>query len=254
VRVSDDFPDLLDGVGWTCSPAAACGGPGVGDLADVIDLAPGASVTYTATGSLDPFDVGQICNTATATTMGCFEDPDPANDAGEACIVIPDCNDNGIRDAIDIENGVSGDLNGDHVPDECQVGTIDFELAGVAEGGTVAVTFDAVPDVLPGCAVVVPTVAGQTAETVAANVAAAINSDPCLAGQDVEAIVIDGTTVCITGFLVSYSRVSIEITDPGLSFGIPVWKIPTLSAWGLGLLGLLLAAAGLRSLAVRKRS
>ena len=33
-----------------------------------------------------------------------------------------DCNGNGIEDAIDIANGTSSDLDGDGVPDECQVG------------------------------------------------------------------------------------------------------------------------------------
>lgn len=32
-----------------------------------------------------------------------------------------DCNGNGIEDAIDIANGTSSDLDGDGVPDECQI-------------------------------------------------------------------------------------------------------------------------------------
>ncbi len=248
VLVTDDFPEQLQDLTWTCNPASFCDGPGSGDLAEEIDLDPGASVTYAVTGTLDPFDVGRICNTATLATMGCFADPVPSNDTGEACLIIPDCNSNGIRDAIDIESGFSSDLDENHVPDECQSGEVDWELSGVAEGGTVEITFEGIPGLFPTCEIVVPTRAGQTAETVAANIVAAINADPCLDGQDVEAMTM-GASVWMHGFLLSFSRVSIEIFDPGLMFEIPLLKIPTLSVWGLGLLSLLIAAAAVRVLA-----
>ncbi len=64
-----------------------------------------------------------------------------AGDAGavtSACIEIetaPDCNANGVPDAIDISSGASADANGDGVPDECGcVGDIDGDgLVGGAD-------------------------------------------------------------------------------------------------------------------------
>lgn len=57
--------------------------------------------------------------------------------------LFPDCNDNGVADATDIDGGASADLNADLVPDECQLvlGEPDPGQAGVdnefiAEAGT----------------------------------------------------------------------------------------------------------------------
>jgi hypothetical protein len=56
----------------------------------------------------------------------------------------------------------------------------------------------------------------------------------------------------MSGFLLSYSRASLEIDDPGLDYEVPILKIPTLSEWGLVLMALLLAAAGVVATARRE--
>jgi len=55
--------------------------------------------------------------TATAT--------DPAGNTSEfsACHVVPDCNGNGILDALDVANSTSDDCNSNGMPDECEMDT-----------------------------------------------------------------------------------------------------------------------------------
>ena len=100
-----------------------------------------------------------------------------------------------------------------------------WPFSGTAEGGTVEFTID-------GVMLVVVTTAGQSAATVAANVAAAINADATLSGLGITATAVGGivtTNGSVTAAL---------IADPGLSHAAAV---PALSLWGLALLiGLLI--------------
>lgn len=100
-----------------------------------------------------------------------------------------------------------------------------WHFSGTAEGGTVEFTID-------GVMLVVVTTAGQSAATVAANVAAAINADAMLSGQGITATASGG--VVTTNGTVTATL----IADPGLSHAAAV---PALSPWGLALLvGLLI--------------
>lgn len=82
-QVDDVFAPLLSGVTWTCiaSAGSSCSGgaAGSGDIARSVDIAAGGSVTYTATGLLDPGAIAALANTATATPPAGLPDPDPAN-------------------------------------------------------------------------------------------------------------------------------------------------------------------------------
>ena len=84
-----------------------------------------------------------------------------------------------------------------------------------------------------GVALVVVTSFGETAAQVAANVADAINQDPTLQGQFVSAEATGGKVE--TNGDVS----DVVIGDSGLAHR----TIPTLSEWGLIVMGLLLLAA-----------
>ncbi|MCP4654592.1 MAG: DUF11 domain-containing protein, partial [bacterium] len=65
--VSDDFPDALEGVSWSCtpSPGGSCTAAGSGDLADVVSIPAGGSVTYIVGGTPDVAATGTLSNTAT---------------------------------------------------------------------------------------------------------------------------------------------------------------------------------------------
>jgi uncharacterized repeat protein (TIGR01451 family) len=77
--VADSFPAELLGVSWTCVAAggASCTASGAGDIADTVDLPVGGSVTYTATGTLDPAASGSLVNTATIQCPGGVIELDP---------------------------------------------------------------------------------------------------------------------------------------------------------------------------------
>ena len=79
--VEDFFPVELTGVTWTCVGAGGgiCAASGTGDISDTVDLPPGAMVTYTATGTVDPAATGLLINTATVIPPMGVTDPDPIN-------------------------------------------------------------------------------------------------------------------------------------------------------------------------------
>jgi hypothetical protein len=166
--------------------------------------------------------------------------------------VPPDCNRNRVDDAIDVSSGNSQDVNDDGIPDECQIGEVDWTFRGLAEGGSVVATIEGIPELsFATCVVAVATTAGESPATVAANLAAALDADACLDPQSFHAMAM-GSGVWMSGFLLSYSRASLEIDDPGLDYEVPILKIPTLSEWGLVLMALLLAAAGVVATARRE--
>jgi uncharacterized repeat protein (TIGR01451 family) len=82
--VTDSFPVELDAVTWSCAGAGGAVCPaasGSGDIADSVDLPVGASVTYTATGTVAPGATGSLTNTATAVVGPGIVDPDPSDNA-----------------------------------------------------------------------------------------------------------------------------------------------------------------------------
>jgi uncharacterized repeat protein (TIGR01451 family) len=82
--VTDDFPASITGVAWTCTATlgSSCGAAnGNGNLNRLVDLAAGGSVTFTATGTIDPGASGTLSNTATLTRPSAVPDPNPANNS-----------------------------------------------------------------------------------------------------------------------------------------------------------------------------
>ena len=80
--VADTFPAALTGVTWTCAASAGSScivGSGAGNINRTVNLAPGGTVTFTATGTLPPGALGTLVNTATVTPPGGFTDPAGAN-------------------------------------------------------------------------------------------------------------------------------------------------------------------------------
>lgn len=157
---------------------------------------------------------------------------------------FPDCNGNGADDALDISGGASQDLNGSGVPDECEVGIVEWEFLGTAQGGTVSSTIQGFSAT---CTVTITTSAGQSAADVAAAFAAAINSDACLAGQGIVAQV-SGARVQVAGLDLAPFDVSDTVTDPGLQHVMP---IPAMNTGGAVAMALALVILGV--IAIRRR-
>ncbi|MCG8461269.1 MAG: IPTL-CTERM sorting domain-containing protein [Holophagales bacterium] len=157
-------------------------------------------------------------------------------------IAFSDCNGNGLPDADDIASGLSQDINGNGYPDECEIGTVPWDFEGTAAGGTVELEVDGYSAT---CVLSVVTTAGDTTEMVVAGLAAAINGDPCFAGQMITAEA-DGSRLVIRGFAINALDVRETIDDPGLGHGHPVPEVPALSQLGLALLAALLLLLGLR--------
>lgn len=88
--VADAFPPELAGVSWTCTPdpGASCSASGAGDVADTVDLPPGASVVYTATATVDAVELGTVTNTATVSPAGGFDTAEPDLGSDEAVLDV----------------------------------------------------------------------------------------------------------------------------------------------------------------------
>jgi len=166
-------------------------------------------------------------------------------------VPIVDCNHNGVDDPVDVAVGTSLDVNGNRIPDECEINTVSCLLKGTAQGGTASVT---VSGFFADCALgALATPPGTSAATVAADLAAAISVDACLSGQGITASAAAGR-LRVTGFALYPADVVITLSDPGLEVEYSVVKIPTLSPWGLGLVTLLLSLLGLLLLRRRRRA
>ena len=116
--------------------------------------------------------------------------------------------------------------------DGCSPGCeLEYELVlyGFGQGGSVSLDVGGEP-------ISVPTSPGDDVFAVVIAIANAINTDPVLMAAGVTAFA-DGRRVVTIGEITD-----IVITDPGLSTVPP---IPALSWWGVGLLGALVAGAGL---------
>jgi len=84
-QVCDRFPAALAAVDWTCvaTGGATCGSPaGSGDIDQLVDLPVGGTVTFTATGIVDPAATGALINTAVASPRPGIVDPDCGNNTG----------------------------------------------------------------------------------------------------------------------------------------------------------------------------
>ncbi len=138
--VNDTFPAPLTGCSWTCAGAGGgtCTAAGAGNIADVVNLPNGGSVTYTATCTVPAATAAgvNIANTATVTPpMGV---PDPAS---------------GNNSATDVDTTtVSADLSitkTDGVASVVAGGSLTYTIVASnagpsnASGSTVADTFPA---------------------------------------------------------------------------------------------------------------
>ncbi len=133
--VSDSFPGLAS-VTWTCSAdgGATCG-DGTGVLSDQPSLPVGASVTYTATGTIELDASDPLVNTATVLPVGGVTDPD----AGDNSV------------SLEIGLSIGGDLaiTKDDGRTTALVGEELSYVIGVTNGGPASVVAAEVADPFP---------------------------------------------------------------------------------------------------------
>ena len=93
VTLTDVFPTGLTGVTWTSAAAGGATGntaTGAGSIFDTLTLPPGASVTYTVTGTVSPTATGTLTNTAVATVVPGTTDTDLTNNsATDGTTILP---------------------------------------------------------------------------------------------------------------------------------------------------------------------
>ncbi len=79
--VTDVMPTSLLNVSWTCSASAggSCTTSGTGDIADLIDVPTGGSVTYVVTGDVAADASGSLSNSVSVAPSAATTDPDLSN-------------------------------------------------------------------------------------------------------------------------------------------------------------------------------
>jgi uncharacterized repeat protein (TIGR01451 family) len=89
--VVDNLPAAIASASWT---AVASGGAsvadssGTGSIATTVNLAPGASVTFTVNVTIDPSATGTLANTATVTAPAGVTDPNLANNSATDTLTL----------------------------------------------------------------------------------------------------------------------------------------------------------------------
>ena len=86
--ITDTLPEIITGITWTCisSPGSTCPGSGNGLIDTDVDLAVGGVITFTVTGQVAPFMLGNLVHTAMVSFPG---DPNPLNnDALDSDILV----------------------------------------------------------------------------------------------------------------------------------------------------------------------
>ncbi|MEP7201973.1 MAG: hypothetical protein ABI894_05150, partial [Ilumatobacteraceae bacterium] len=81
--INDALPSSLSGATWSCagSAGAVCTASGVGDIADIVNVPSGASITYTVTAAIASTATGDLTNTASVTAPTGTSDPDPTDNS-----------------------------------------------------------------------------------------------------------------------------------------------------------------------------
>jgi large repetitive protein len=79
--VTDNFPEAITGVSWTCegSNGGVCSGSGSGNINDTVDLPVSGSVTYTVSATFSAGATGSVGNTASVAVPSGATDPNQAN-------------------------------------------------------------------------------------------------------------------------------------------------------------------------------
>jgi len=76
--ITDTLPEIVTGITWNCisSPGSTCPGSGDGLIHTNVDLTVGGVITFTVTGQVTPFVLGNLVHTAMVSFPG---DPNPVD-------------------------------------------------------------------------------------------------------------------------------------------------------------------------------
>ena len=203
--VADAMPATLSNVSWSCTGAggATCAPSGTGDIADVVAVPSGGSVTYTVTGDLAANATGSLVNTAMATVPGGVTDPDVSNNSATDVDALAPTADLSVTKT----DGVASEVPGTPVSYTIVVsnaGPSDVVGAGVA---------DVLPASILGGSWTCVAISGACAASGSGN----INTTVALAVGGSATFTVDGTvSTSATGSITNTVSVSapVGVTDP----------------------------------------
>ena len=238
--VVDLFPAAFTGVTYT---AVATGGAtgfsasGSGNINDVVNMPVGSTITYTATGTIDPGATGTLTNTATVTLAG-LTDPTPGDNTATDVTTLTAEADLTITKSVDNPTPSVG-------------GNVTFTIT-VTNTGPSTATGVAVADLLPsGYAFVsaTPSTGGYVAGTGVWTIGTMTNG--AVATLQLTATVLASGSYANTAVATS---TTFDPTTPNTATATPTpvprppvivpTQIPTMGEYGLLALMLLLAAMG----------
>ena len=259
--VADTLPAAILGSTWTCAGAGGgtCPASGSGNIAAVVNLPVGASVTFTLTGAVAPAASGNLVNTATVSAPLGVTDANPANNTAT------DTDTPASRVTLLL---TKTDGSATYTPGGTAIYTITVANAGPSNASSVTVT-DSLPSgaVLTGNATCTATGAASCGTITGTSGSSIVTAT----GATIAAGAGNGLTITLP---VRFSMIStpahlvntVTATDPGsLSVasasdddalrGVASIAIPVDHRWALALLALaLLCAARLKLSRARRRS
>lgn len=245
--VADTFPASLTAT-WTCVGAGGgtCTAAGAGNISDIANLPVAGSVTYTVSATINASATGTLSNTATVTAGGGVTDPTPGNNSATDTDTLTPQADLSITKT----DGLASVSAGGAV-----TYTIVASNAGPSNAPGSAVS-DTLPAVLTGTWTCVGAGGATCTAAGAGNIGDTVNLP---SGGSVTYTVNATVSAAATGTLVNTATVAAAggITDPNPGNNSAtdtdaivalagLLGIPTLSEWGLLLLGVLVAMLAIR--------
>jgi uncharacterized repeat protein (TIGR01451 family) len=206
---ADTFPGILSGVTFTSVAAGGATGntaSGSGNINDTLTLPPGASVTYTATGTIDSAATGSLSNTATVTAPAGFTDTNGAN--------------NSATDTDTLTPQADLSVTKSDAPDPVVAGsnityTINFANNGPSDAQTVTVT-DAVPagTTFVSASVTTGTGWGTSAPAVGGTGNVVFSKATVVAAETAVFSIVVNVTPSTTGIVTNSATAATATTDP----------------------------------------
>lgn len=244
--VTDTLPAALLGATWTCSasPGASCTAAGAGDVNVVVSLPAGSTVTYTVQATVDAHFDGPLSNAASVAVTPAGLDPNaPNNTWTDTTEVFAGTNlsitktDGRTRAmpgdlvvyTVVVTNAGPNDVSDALVSDRLPSGLVGVTWTCAAAGGAACGAGSGTGDVVERVSV---PVGGVVTYTIRGTV------DPQFIGT------LANTASVVADRVIDTDGADDDATDTTEVAAAQAAVIPTLGGWSLGLLALLLAAAG----------
>ncbi|RFF31259.1 DUF11 domain-containing protein [Wenzhouxiangella sediminis] len=247
--VQDSFPAALSACSWTCTASAGStctAGPVAGNISDSVNLLNGGTATYTATCDIDPAATGTLDNTASASVPATgWLDPNTAdNSATDSNTLEPSAD-------LQITKTAGGT---DHLVGEPMVYTIVATNNGPSWPSDVTVS-DLFPAPLQNCSWTSTASGGATGHSNASGTLNDILDMP--PGSSVTYVATCDIDPSATGTVTNTATISsAAMTDPAggndsataVTGLIPILPVPTLDAWSILLMIMMMGVLGVAGL------